>query len=476
MGPCKIAAMLAFCAAPVISGPVSGFKSPEAKAHYEKAVEYGNRDLWAPAILELNRARAVEPGNPEILIELGVAHGELKNWKEAIATLRQAVELAPGSVRAHYNLALTLDRADPSKGLGIPEYRKALKINPADVDSLINLAVDTGEEDAPEARSLLARALKADPRNADAHLNLGLLLKKNSEADAAISELREAVRLNPRLLEAHRQLIPLLASQAKWDEVVAQCRKMLEWYPDDSGARYTLGQALIREHKTEEGKQELEHAQELRKRQQQQQQANKIREDGIVSLNKGNTADAVSQFKSAIALDDSSVNRMYLGLALGASGDMAGSVNEIATAIKLDPKNAQAHLNLGSAYVQTNQELRARAEFERAVELEPWFPEAHNNLGLILAKNNQLSEAEEHFRRALELSPEYLEAWFNLGLALRAGNNLPGALEAFRHAARIAPDNAQVQYALGMTLKDTGDLTAAQAALERAHALQQKEK
>ena len=66
----------------------------------------------------------------------------------------------------------------PSKGVGIPEYRKALKIDPADVDSLINLAVDLGEEDAPEAKDLLARALKADPKNAKAHLNLGLLLKK----------------------------------------------------------------------------------------------------------------------------------------------------------------------------------------------------------------------------------------------------------------------------------------------------------
>ena len=476
MGTCKIAAVLLLCAAPVFSRPASSFKSTEAKAHYEKALEYGNQNLWAPAILELNRARAAEPGNPEILIELGIAHGELKDWKNALATLRKAVELAPGSVRAHYNLALTLDRADPSKGAGIPEYRKALKIDPGDVNSLINLAVDTGEEDAPEAKDLLARALKADPTNAIAHLNLGLLLKKDSEIEAAVSELREAVRLNPKLLEAHRQLIPMLASQAKWEEVVAQCRKMLESYPDDAGARYTLGQALIRENKTEEGKAELEHAQELRKRQQQQQQADKSREEGIVSLNKGDITDAVTQFKSAVSLDDSSANHMYLGLALGASGDMGGGLHELSASIQLDPKNARAHLNLGSMYMQTNQEIKARGEFEKAVELEPWFPEAHNNLGLILANNGALDEAVEHFRRASELSPDYVEAWFNLGLALRTGNRIGDAVEAFRHAAKIAPDNAQVQYALGMTLKDKGDVAGSRAALDRAQALRQKEK
>ena len=124
--------------------------------------------------------------------------------------------------------------------------------------------------------------------------------------------------------------------------------------------------------------------------------------------------------------------------------------------------------------MQTNQEPKARSEFEKAVELEPWFPEAHNNLGLILAKNSRLDEAVEHFRRASELKPDYLEAWFNLGLALRTANRLDNAVEAFRQAAKVAPDNAQVQYALGMTLKDKGDLAGARAALDRARALQQK--
>ena len=95
MGTCKIAAVLLLCAAPVFSRPASSFKSTEAKAHYEKALEYGNQNLWAPAILELNRARAAEPGNPEILIELGIAHGELKDWKNALATLRKAVNWLP---------------------------------------------------------------------------------------------------------------------------------------------------------------------------------------------------------------------------------------------------------------------------------------------------------------------------------------------------------------------------------------------
>ena len=65
MGAGKIATILVLAVVPLIGGPASDFKSIEAKAHYEKALDYGNQDLWTPAILELNRAIAAEPGNPK---------------------------------------------------------------------------------------------------------------------------------------------------------------------------------------------------------------------------------------------------------------------------------------------------------------------------------------------------------------------------------------------------------------------------
>jgi tetratricopeptide (TPR) repeat protein len=77
---------------------------------------------------------------------------------------------------------------------------------------------------------------------------------------------------------------------------------------------------------------------------------------------------------------------------------------------------------------------------------------------------------------AVDLNPDYLEAVFNLGLSLRAMNRLDDALGALRHAAELAPQNAQVQYALGLTLKDRGDLAGAQAALDRAAALERRGK
>src|SRR5690242_8954726 len=127
MGPGAVAAQFVLLSAAAILAVNAQhedreFKNAQAKAHYEKGLEYGDKGLWAPAVIELNRANALEPGNAGILIELGVAQGERHEWTQAIASLRRAVAIAPASAEAHYNLALTLDRADPGKGAGAEEY------------------------------------------------------------------------------------------------------------------------------------------------------------------------------------------------------------------------------------------------------------------------------------------------------------------------------------------------------------------
>jgi len=433
------------------------FKTEQARAHYDKGLEYGDKGLWAPAIIELNRAHALEPGNAGILIELGIAHGERLDWNQAIASLRKAVAIAPASAQAHYNLALTLDRADPGKGVGAAEYRKALRLNPRHVQALINLAIDVGDHDAVESRRLLERSIQLDAKNPIAHLNLALLLKKEAQADASIPEFHRAIQLDPSLLEARRQLAELLSSERQWDQVVEQCQEILKREPDDASARYTLGQALSRIGKTEDGRKELERAQMLRQRAKQLQQAQKFQAEGLRELNAGKSAEAVKAFTAAVELDGFSANHMYLGIGLAASGDLKAGIHEITTAVELEPSNALAHVNLGSLYLQGGQDYLAKAEFEKALQTNPWLPEAHNNLGLVLSKANQADQAVEHFRLAADLNPQYVEAVFNLGLCERALGRLEEALAAFRRAAALAPNNAKVQYALGLTLKDKGD-------------------
>jgi superkiller protein 3 len=452
--------------------PSGAVQTPKAKDHYEKALLQSERSNWNGAVLELNRALQYEPRNPTLLLELGIALGELKQWNEAIRILRRAVNLSPNSGRAHYNLAVTLDRASPGKGHGIEEYRKALRLNPKDVNSLINLAVDLGDGDVQEAKRLFERAISLDPKNAAAYFNLGLLLRNSGDPKGALLALQKAIGLNPDSVEPRRQLVSLLITQERWDEILEQCREILKRNPNDWNTRYSFGQTLIRKGSAEEGKKELEKSQEIRQSQQKHDELERLLGRGLSNLAKGAVEEAIKNFHSVLEVDpDSAQGHMYLGVALATTRDTERGTAELNKAIELDPSNARAHHNLGTVLLQAGQVDAAYREFEKALGLDPYFPETHNNLGLILSKNKQMEKAVERFRTASELNPQYVEALFNLGLALRSMNRIADAAQALRRAAEAAPNNAQVQYALGITLKDQGDLKAAEEALDRADAL-----
>jgi rhomboid protease GluP len=73
-----------------------------------------------------------------------------------------------------------------------------------------NLAIcllATGKTD--QAGALLARILAAQPANAAAHANLGILLYQNGRTEEAIPHLKEAIRLDPNNQPA-RQLLEQL--------------------------------------------------------------------------------------------------------------------------------------------------------------------------------------------------------------------------------------------------------------------------
>jgi len=448
------------------------FKNAEAKAHYEKATRLSEKGAWAGAVLELNRARELEPSNPEILIELGIAFGELSQWNRATEFLKRAIALAPNSARAHYNLGVTLDRAHPGKQMGTAEYRRTLQLNPKDTGALVNLATNIGDEHSEEAKQLLLKAVGLEPRNAKAYFNLGLLLKNEGNSKEATEALRKAIASDPEPVEPRRHLLNILVAQEEWDSVLTQCQDILKRSPEDWNTRYTLAQTLIRQGKTDEGRTELQKSQEIRQSVQKQEEVKKLIDTGVAQLTKGELEGGIKNLTSALEMSPESVEaHMYLGVALASKGNVAEGIASLNRAVTLGPSNARAHHNLGTVLMQSGQIPAAQQEFEKTLELDPYFAEAHNNLGLILSGNGQIQEAIDHFRMASELNPNYLEAVFNLGLAFRSVQRLDDALRVFRRAAELAPNSPQVQFALGMTLKDKGNVQESKKALSRAQAL-----
>ncbi len=137
-------------------------------------------------------------------------------------------------------------------------------------------------------------------------------------------------------------------------------------------------------------------------------------------------------------------------------------------AIELDPKYANAHINLGNALRNQGKLDEAIACFRKAIELDPKSAIAHNNLGLALRDQGKLDEAIASFRKAIELDPKYAAAHNNLGRALRDQKKLDEAIAAYRKAIELDPKFASAHYDLGNALKAKGDLDGAERAYREA--------
>ncbi len=95
----------------------------------------------------------------------------------------------------------------------IPPYRKALEINPDNVDALVELGntlVRLGRFD--EAKPHLIRAVEIDPDSHRARAELGGLLLRQGKIDQAVAHLRRALELDPDLLVALVQLASIRAT------------------------------------------------------------------------------------------------------------------------------------------------------------------------------------------------------------------------------------------------------------------------
>ena len=152
---------------------------------------------------------------------------------------------------------------------------------------------------------------------------------------------------------------------------------------------------------------------------------------------KGDTDRAITEFQSALKLDDSFVLAHYdLGAAYQSQGLTNQAIQEYEKATALNPFFPEGNSNLGGYYFRTQKYDLAVKHFKQAIEAYPNFIQAHSNLGAVLNKLNRSEEAIPHLEKAIHLDPEFGVAYFNLGNAYINQGNLVEARKAYDLAVR----------------------------------------
>jgi len=160
---------------------------------------------------------------------------------------------------------------------------------------------------------------------------------------------------------------------------------------------------------------------------------------GVFHLDRGDLNQALGLFRRAVQWDTNSAplhHALAIGLSLEGKNDDA--VQELITACRLAPREAEFQFKLGLAL---------------------------NEVGKIDAARSALEEA-------VKLDPQFAQAWYNLGLAYNASGRIESALESLSRAESIEPSSPQIPYARATILGRLGRVEEARNAARRALEIQ----
>ena len=192
---------------------------------------------------------------------------------------------------------------------------------------------------------------------------------------------------------------------------------------------------------------------------------------------------------STVVFDSVSLN--ISGDKLYEKGEIQGAIEELKTALKLDPANVNVHNSLGVCYSLQGHYEPAIEAFQAAISLEPEEYMAIFNLGLVYMLSDKRDQALELFLKADKINGKAYEVTFQTGkfyLDLgepekgriyleraaeiepksnavyrylgdcHAASNLPQeAIAAYRKAIKLNPQDAAAMSALGCLFEAQGE-------------------
>lgn len=300
-------------------------------------------------------------------------------------------------------------------------------------------------KDNVQAAEAFRAALKLDPRNVEAHADLGAIAFFQGDCATAEHELRGALQSAPTLIKA-QALIAICekrtgnrAAQADLESAFAKLK--------DPKLRVQVGVELADLY-YQNG--DLDHTLPV--------------VHALVELDPDNVDLLFFAQRIYSELADDTMNKLALLAPNSArmqqliaerlinGGDLQGAVDHYRKALTEDPRLPGVHFELAEAILEGSKDAGAQAtarqELDAAVKADGDSPSIECAYGRIDLLRGDNDAAYTHFERAYRMDPSNVQAQLGLGKILSDENKPEEAVRYLRQAAAADPMNAIAHYRL----------------------------
>lgn len=222
-----------------------------------------------------------------------------------------------------------------------------------------------GNSDFKKGEALLNEVREKDPQQYIIPFMLGEAALRQKLWERAASDLQECLRLNPSFDQAMTSLARALYQKGDVTGAQGWVDKALKQNPDNYRAWYELGLIDTASDKSA-AIAAFEKSISI-----QPNFAMSRRDLGMLQFHQQNYSEATTHLAKAIELGlHAPTLYNFLGIAYSRSDRLQDAVASYQSALKLDPKLAEAHLNLAYAFQRMGQSATARAQYVAACKLE----------------------------------------------------------------------------------------------------------
>jgi len=289
-----------------------------------------------------------------------------------------------------------------------------------------------------QAEAAYRRALSIHPDFAEAHNNLGNLLKEQGKWKAAEKSYRRALQLLPDNAVLLANIGEALHRQNKMQAALEALETSLRLDPFNAAGHHHMGELLTDLKRPESAIEYFTKAHEL------------LPNVPAVANRLGMALNALQRFDEAVTVLHATVKAhpryfdAYPTLAEAAMkiGAVDDAIKVLEEALKLEPENTAVHAQLAEIHHARHDFLSARTAVSRAIDINPENAEHYNLSSKILNRMNLTDEAAAMARKAIALRPDAADYHHSMGIALMMSGNPGEAGRSLRRAIRLQPDHA----------------------------------
>tara|TARA_B100000073_G_C23741671_1_gene573896 strand:- start:512 stop:2638 length:2127 start_codon:yes stop_codon:yes gene_type:complete len=256
------------------------------------------------------------------------------------------------------------------------------------------------------------KAVMLKANYADAHNNLGNVLKAQGRLKEATKCFKTALKINPDFAEAYNNLGIALKEQRNTSGAILAYKKALKIKPHYSEALNNLG---------------------------------------YTTQNLGQLNDAIEFYKRAIEIRPNYAEAYNnLGNAFREKGDLKLAIYNFKKALTIHPDYYKAQLNLAAVFDTQLNRTEALTVLKRAIKFNPKRWEAYQTMGSILRKIDKPKEALRLFKAAEAMKDKKTDVFLNIAICLQDMGKYEEALKYLKEIIKEKPDSVEAYRLISM--------------------------